>query len=87
MNRDEMLAELQEAFRKAFMAPRLEITPETTSVDIDGWDSLSHVRLLLEVEKRFGIDIDGEQGTRLKNVGELLDMLARLITGDAHGRP
>ena len=76
MDPDTRLARLQEAFRRAFFSERVQVTPQTTSADIDGWDSLSHVRLLLEVERAFGIRLRGQEGTRLKDVGELLALIA-----------
>jgi acyl carrier protein len=42
---------------------------------VDGWDSLAHVRLLLTAERKFGIRINAAEAGKLKNVGDLLDLL------------
>ena len=45
---------------------------DTTTVDkVPGWDSLSHINVVLAVEKRFGVRFKGAEVLRLKNVGDL----------------
>lgn len=72
-----MLAEMQEVFRSVFEADDLTISRETTARDVEGWDSLSHVTLLVSLEQRFGIRFKSSEVSDLKNVGELLDVVAR----------
>lgn len=62
----------------------LAVAPETTAEDIEGWDSLNHVRLLLRIEQQYGIDLPVGEVEDAKNVGELLAVINRLsATGDA----
>lgn len=79
MNPELILEGLQQAFRKTFLDPGLRIGPETTSTDVDGWDSLSHVRLLLQVQRQFGIEIANQEGSRLNNVGDLVALIAKKL--------
>jgi acyl carrier protein len=66
------LVDLQEVFRKVFDAPDLVITASTTADDVDGWDSLSHVNLILSVEQRFHMRFGTKELLAMKNVGDLL---------------
>lgn len=56
----------------------LQITRDTTALDVDGWDSLTHTIVLMAVEKEFGVSISINQAESLRNVGELLDLVASL---------
>lgn len=56
-----------------FMVPREAISAETTALDIDGWDSVSHTMLILEIEEQLGVSIPPEKIGKLKNVGDLVD--------------
>jgi acyl carrier protein len=53
----------------------LRLSPETTARDVENWDSLSHVRLMLTVEKSFGVKFSAAEIGRLKNVGSLVTLL------------
>ncbi len=57
----------------------LKVVPETTAKDIDNWDSLNHVRLLVRIEERYGIDLPIGELESAKNVGELLAIVNRLV--------
>lgn len=48
-----------------------EITDETVAGELPGWDSLSHINIVLAVEKHFGVRFKGAEVLRLKNVGDL----------------
>ena len=70
--------ELTEVFRQTFDDTELTLTRETTAADIEGWDSLTHVTLILAVEKRFGIKLKSSQVASLKSVGDLADIIDTL---------
>ena len=63
---------LNGVFRRVFDNEDIDITPETTANDVDGWDSLSHVNLILAVERGFGIRFSQKELMTFKNVGDLL---------------
>jgi acyl carrier protein len=63
---------LTDVFRQVFEDKTIVLTPETTANDIDGWDSLSHVNLIVAVEAAFNIEFTRQEATRFKNVGELI---------------
>lgn len=75
---------LGEVFRDVFGADDLTITRQLTAADVSGWDSLTHVRLILEVEKAFGIRFTTSEVASFENVGELADAVERkIVTGTA----
>ncbi|AHE57205.1 acyl carrier protein [Sphingomonas sanxanigenens] len=52
-----------------------ELTADTSADDIDEWDSLSHIRLVVAVERQFGIKFKNSEIEGLKNVGELVSVI------------
>jgi acyl carrier protein len=72
---DETLVRLQNVFRHVFDNDELTITPETTAADIDDWDSINHVNVVLAVEKEFKVRLSSSAIASLKNVGELANLL------------
>jgi len=69
------LARLTEVFRDVFDDDSLVVTPETAAGDIEGWDSLMHVTLILNLEKAFKVKFTSTQVASLKNVGDLLKLI------------
>lgn len=80
MNREEIYRTLTEVFRDVFDDESLEIGDETTADDIEDWDSLTHITLLSSVEDAFDIRFDMKAVHGLKNVGEMVDLIARLVS-------
>jgi acyl carrier protein len=78
---DPILNDLTAVFREVFDDDALVLKPEMTAEDVDGWDSLAHIRLILSVQKKFGIKFSPVEMNRLKNVGDLI-----ALTKDKQGR-
>lgn len=70
-----MLEEVQEVFRSVFDDDSLVISRASTANDVEGWDSLTHVTLLVSLEQRFGIRFKSSEVADLKDVGELIDLV------------
>ena len=79
MSRDEIFETLTEVFRDVFDDESIEITEETTSDDIDDWDSLEHINLIAAVEMEFGMKFNMGQIVTMKNVGEMVDIIEASI--------
>jgi acyl carrier protein len=62
---------LTNVFRHVFQDDSIVLKPSTTSDDIDGWDSLSHINLLIAIEIEFGIEFKQKEIQTFANVGEL----------------
>jgi len=65
-------------FQELFDDDALIVTRETSAADVEGWDSLTHVTLMLTIEKAFAIRFKSSQVASLKNVGELADLIDSL---------
>jgi acyl carrier protein len=63
---------LNDIFREVFDDDDITLTPEMTADDVDGWDSLSHVNLIVTIETRFNIKFSQKELLIFKNVGGLM---------------
>ena len=79
MERDDILAKVQEVFRDELEVEHLVLTDETTADDVEEWDSLSHVQLVVALEKAFGIKFTSREILSWDNVGDLVDCIAGKI--------
>ena len=79
MNEQQILAAVQDIFRDNFDDDTLVIGRETTANDIEDWDSLEQINLLTAIEKKFGIKFKLADVRGLKDVGDLLDLVARMV--------
>ena len=76
MDSDALLPEVQDIFRDVFDVPDLVITRELNAETIEDWDSMTHVNLVTAVEKRFKVKFALGELQELKDVGDMLDLLA-----------
>ena len=70
---------LTPVFHEVFGDEDLVLTPELTADDVDGWDSLAHIRLILSVQKAFAVKFSPSETSRLKNVGELATLIDKKV--------
>ena len=75
MSREEVFEKLDQVFQDVVDDESLHVTDETTAADVDGWDSLEHIDLMASVERAFGIRFSMGEITRMKNVGEMADLI------------
>jgi acyl carrier protein len=75
MDAKAIYPKLNEVFRDVFDDDEVVVTPELTSDDVDGWDSLKHIRLLLTLERTFNIKFSAAEVKKLENVGELVKLI------------
>jgi acyl carrier protein len=79
MTEQEVYARLTEIFRDVFDDEDLQVRPELTAADVAEWDSLSHVRLILSVEREFQTRFPVADIANLRNVGELVSLIRRRV--------
>ena len=79
MTEQAILEAVQEIFRDNFDDDTLEITRAICADDIEDWDSLEQINLLTAIEKKFNIKFKLADVRNLKNVGDLLDLVARMV--------
>jgi acyl carrier protein len=71
----DTLGRISAVFRDVLDDDEVHLSRDTTAADVPGWDSLAHVRLILAVQKTFGVKFSAAQVTKLENVGDLVDMV------------
>ena len=71
--------ELQSVFHRVFGDDDLILKDETTAADIDGWDSLAHVNLIIAIEKQFGIRFAAAEISNLKGEGQNIGTFQQMI--------
>jgi len=76
IEKDEIVRRLTSVFRDVFDDETIQLSEEMTAKDIDTWDSLMHITLVVSVEKEFGVKLNAGEIGKLKNVGEMLSLLA-----------
>jgi acyl carrier protein len=76
-NAEQCQRVLGEIFREFFDDDGLILRPEMTARDIDGWDSLAHIRLLLSIERKFHIKFSAGEIGGLQTVGDLVLLITR----------
>jgi len=74
---NQVLAELTNIFHEIFGDDSITLTPETTAEDIDRWDSFNHINILVASEMRFGIKFQTAEVEGLRNVGHLVELIAK----------
>jgi acyl carrier protein len=77
MDKEKIKEELNYVFQKVFDDPSLKIFESMTAKDVEDWDSLSHIRLIVEVEKHFSISLTTKEVKSLPNVGEFIELINR----------
>jgi acyl carrier protein len=80
MSREESAERLSEIMRDIFDLEDLEYHDGLKADDVEGWDSLSHLRFLIAVEKEFGFRFTSGEIDGFKNVGEMLDIVVNRAT-------
>jgi len=75
----EIMSEMTEIFHDLFADDSIVLSPSTTAHDINGWDSIKHISLIVAVEDRFGIQIGTSEIEMLNNVGDLVAAVSRKL--------
>lgn len=79
MEREQVLNQLQEIFRDTLDEQDIVLNFDTTANDVEGWDSLTHIHLVVSIEKHFKLRFTSKEIQGWKNIGELSDgIIAKL---------
>lgn len=73
------LEQLTPIFQEVFDEPAIALSRQTTADDIDAWDSLSHMNLIVAVELKFKVKFALGELQSLKNVGDLADLVDKKL--------
>jgi acyl carrier protein len=72
---------LNSVFQDVFDDDDLVVESVTTAQDVDGWNSLAHIRLMVSIEKAFKLRFSAAEISSLKNVGDMAALILRKRTG------
>jgi acyl carrier protein len=71
----QIYARLKEIFADVFDDDSIKVKPELSAKDVDGWDSLTHIRLILTVERAFKFKVSTSEIGKMENVGDLVALI------------
>ena len=74
-DRPSIFEQLTEVFRDVFDDDELVIDASTTAQDVEGWNSLAHIRLVVSIEKAFRLRFSAAEIGDLKNVGDMVELI------------
>ena len=80
MDSSEILKQVNGIFTDIIDEENIKLSPETTANDIEGWDSLTHIQLVVAIEKHFKIRFNSKEIQGWKNIGELVDSISGKIS-------
>jgi acyl carrier protein len=66
---------LTQVLMDVFDDDTIKATPQLSAKDVDGWDSLTHIRLILTIEKVFNVKFTTSEIGKLENVGDLVALI------------
>ena len=75
MDESDIYTRLTKIFEDVFDDDSITATPALSAKDVDGWDSLTHVRLMLTVEKAFKVKFSNSEIGKLETVGDLVTLI------------
>ena len=78
MDQTEIISRLQAVFDDIFLEP-VELTPALSAADVDEWDSLIQISLVVAVEAAFGVRFRVGEVEGTKNIGEFADLIGRRL--------
>lgn len=75
MERNEIIFQLNEIFEDIIDEGPVSLKEKTKAKDVDGWDSLTNIQLVVAIEKHFKVRFTSEEISNWENVGEMIDSL------------
>ncbi len=79
MPSEEILSKLEEIIRDLFDDYQGPVTRALSAHDVDQWDSLANVQLMVIAERTFQVRFTNDEISRLRNLGELVDLIGRRV--------
>jgi len=81
MDPNTILKEVNDIFKNVLDNDDIKLERATSAKDVDEWDSLNHIQLIVAIEKHFKIRFNSSEITGWKNVGEMCDAIEKRLKG------
>lgn len=78
--REDILQKVNETAADHFDTPSLQLKDETTAADVEGWDSIAHIQLMMRLEEEFDFRFNTTEISSVRNVGELVDRISQHVS-------
>ncbi len=79
MDLNTVLNDVTSVFKDVLDTDDIELKYETTANDVEDWDSLTHIQIIVAVEKHFNIRFSSGEIQKFKNVGEMCDAILKKV--------
>ncbi len=80
MNTDQITQKIRDVVADELDLSDLELTPDTQASDVEGWDSLAHLRIMLGLEQSFGVRFDVSEISSVENIGGLVALIRSKVS-------
>ena len=80
MQHDSILHTLTVIFQEIFDDDEISLKRETTALDIEEWDSLNQIKIILACEKAFNVHLKPREISAMENIGDMIDHLHALLS-------
>ena len=84
---DDLLPPIRDAIRRVFGDDEIEVGLGTSATDVEGWDSLMHINVIIAVEKEFGVKFATAEISNLKEDGKTVGDFLELVAHKLHVGP
>jgi acyl carrier protein len=75
MEREQIREQIKDVMVSVLRHDNFMITDELTAADVDGWDSLSNMRIITAIEEKFKVAFKLKEVNKLKNIGIMIDLI------------
>ena len=79
MNKQEIVAKVGQTIASTLDQPNLRVTTRTTMDDVEGWDSFSHINIVVALESEFGLKFQAAEIAGLRAVGDIVDLIEKRL--------
>ncbi|MBD1394707.1 acyl carrier protein [Mucilaginibacter glaciei] len=77
MDTEQILTQINDIFKDVLESDDIILTTATTAVDVEEWDSLNHIQLIVAIEKKFGIRFTTAEIYTWKNIGDMCAVIVQ----------
>lgn len=79
-DKETVIEAMNAIFRDILERPAIQLAPGTTAADVEGWDSLTHIQLVVAIEKHFKVRFKAKEIAGFQDVGEMADAVLRKLS-------